>query len=152
MATRRHWSVRAFASKGFYGRRMVRFLIRAAVFFVSTAIGLLVAKLVLDDMSIDATAFLVVVVIVAVLQAILAPFVSRTTERSAPGLLGAAGLISTFIALVVANVAVDGLTITGVTTWILATLIVWLVTMVAAFLLPLILVKFGVEKARQRRD
>jgi hypothetical protein len=131
---------------------MIRFLVRAAIFFVSTAIGLLVAKLVLDDMSIDATAFLVVVVIVAVLQAVLAPFIARTTARNAPALLGAAGLISTFIALVIANVVVEGLTIKGVTTWILATLIVWLVTMIAAFLLPVILVKLGLEQARQRRD
>ena len=131
---------------------MIRFLVRAAIFFVSTAIGLLIAKLVLDDMSIDATAFLLVVVIVAVLQAALAPFTAKTTERNAPALLGAAGLISTFIALVVANVVVDGLTITGALTWILATLIVWLVTMIAAFLLPVILVKAGVSSARQRRE
>ena len=131
---------------------MIRFLIRAAIFFVATAIGLLVAKLVLDDMSIDATAFFVVVIIVAVLQSVLAPFIAKSTARSAPALLGAAGLISTFIALVVANIAVEGLTITGVSTWILATLIVWLVTMIAAFLLPLILVKLGLEKARARRN
>jgi hypothetical protein len=131
---------------------VIRFLVRAAIFFVSTAIGLLIAKLVLDDMSIDATAFLVVVVIVAVLQATLAPFIAKTTARNAPALLGAAGLISTFIALVVANVVVDGLTITGAMTWILATLIVWLVTMIAAFLLPVILVKAGVSSARQRRE
>ena len=131
---------------------MIRFLVRAAIFFVSTALGLLIAKLVLDDMSIDATAFFVVVVVVAMLQAILAPFMARTTARSAPALLGAAGLISTFIALVVANVVVDGLTITGVTTWILATVIVWLGTMIAAFLLPVILVRAGVSSARQRRE
>jgi uncharacterized protein YacL len=131
---------------------MIRFLVRTAVFLVSTAVGLLVAALVLDDMSIDATAFIVVVVIVAVLQAVLAPFITKSTVRNAPALLGAAGLISTFIALVVANVVVDGLTISGLGTWVLATLIVWLVTMVAAFLLPLILVKLGVETARERRD
>ena len=131
---------------------MIRFLVRAAIFLVSTAIGLLVAKLVLDDMSIDATAFLVVVVIVAVLQAVIAPFIAKTTARNAPALLGAAGLISTFIALVVANVVVEGLTIKGLSTWILATLIVWLVTMIAAFLLPLILAALGLEQARQRRD
>ena len=130
---------------------MIRFLIRTAVFLVSTAIGLVVAMLVLDDMSIDATAFIVVVVIVAVLQAVLAPFLAKSTARNAPALLGGVGLISTFIALVVDNVAVDGLTITGVSTWVLATLIVWIVTMIASFLLPVILVKLGVEKARDRR-
>lgn len=131
---------------------MIRFLIRTAVFFVSTAVGLIVAMLVLDDMSIDATAFLVVVVIVAVLQAVLAPFLAKSTARNAPALLGGVGLISTFVGLVVANVAVDGLTITGIGTWVLATLIVWLVTMIAAFLLPVILVKFGLEQARERRS
>ena len=131
---------------------MIRFLVRTAIFFVSTAVGLLIAKLVLDDMSIDATAFLVVIVVVALLQALLAPIMAKMTERNAPALLGAAGLLSTFIALVVANVVVDGLTITGVTTWILATLIVWLGTMIAAFLLPVILVKAGVSSARQRRE
>jgi hypothetical protein len=129
---------------------MIRFLVRMAIFFVSTAIGLLIAKLVLDDMSIDATAFLIVVVIVSVLQSVLAPFIAKTTARNAPALLGAAGLISTFIALVVANVVVEGLTITGALTWVLATLIVWLVTMIAAFMLPLILVKLGLDAARTR--
>ena len=131
---------------------MIRFLVRTVVFLVSTAIGLLVAMALLDDMSIDATAFIVVVVIVALLQAVLAPFIAKTTARNAPALLGAAGLISTFIALVVANVVVGGLTITGLDTWVFATVIVWLVTMLAAFLLPLILVKLGIENARQRRD
>ena len=129
---------------------MIRFLVRAGIFFVSTAIGLLIAKIVLDDMSIDATAFLVVVLVVALLQAIFAPFVSKTTERNAPALLGGVGLISTFLALVIANVFVDGLTITGVSTWIFATLIVWLVTMIAAFILPFILVKAGISAARDR--
>jgi uncharacterized membrane protein YvlD (DUF360 family) len=131
---------------------MIRFLVRAAIFVVSTAIGLFVAQLLLSDMSIDFTAFLIVVVIVAVLQAVVAPFVTKTTERNAPALLGAAGLISTFIALLVANVVVDGLSIKGLGTWILATLIVWLVTMIAAFVLPFLLVKMGLEQARERRD
>ena len=42
----------------------------------------------------------------------------------------------------------DGLTIRGATTWILATLIVWLATMLASILLPVILVKAGVESLR----
>jgi hypothetical protein len=131
---------------------MIRFLIRAAVFLVSAAIGLLVAKLTLDDMSIDASAFIGVVVIFAVLQSVLAPFIAKVTARNAPAILGATGLISTFLALLVAEVVSDGFTITGVSTWVLATLIVWIVTMLATLLLPIILVKSGVEAARDRRS
>jgi hypothetical protein len=131
---------------------MIRFLIRAVIFLASAAIGLLVAKLTLDDMSIDASAFIGVVVIFAVLQSVLAPFIAKVTARNAPAILGATGLISTFLALLVAEVVSDGFTITGVSTWVLATLIVWIVTMLATLLLPIILVKAGVDAARDRRS
>ena len=131
---------------------MIRFLVRAAIFLASAAIGLLVAKLTLDDMSIDASSFIAVVVIFAVLQSVLAPFIAKVTARNAPAILGATGLISTFIALVVADVASDGLTISGASTWLLATLIVWLVTMLATVLLPIILVKLGIQAARDGRS
>ena len=131
---------------------MIRFLVRAAIFLASAAIGLLVAKLVLDDMTIDAASFVAVVVIFAVLQSVLSPFIAKVTARNAPALLGATGLISTFLALLVADLVSDGMSITGASTWLLATLIVWLVTMLATLLLPIILVKAGVENARNRRD
>jgi hypothetical protein len=131
---------------------MIRFLIRAAIFLMSAAIGLLVAKVTLDGMTIDVSAFIGVVVIFAVLQSVLAPFIAKVTNRNAPALLGATGLISTFLALLVAEVVSDGFTITGIDTWFLATLIVWLVTMVATLLLPIILVKAGLEQARERRS
>jgi hypothetical protein len=131
---------------------MIRFLVRAAIFLASAAIGLLVAKLTLDDMSIDASSFIAVVVIFAVIQSVLAPFIAKVTARNAPAILGATGLISTFIALVVADVVSDGMTISGADTWLFATLIVWIVTMLATLLLPIILVKLGVQAARDRRS
>ena len=46
----------------------------------------------------------------------------------------------------------DSLTIDGgVSTWLAAIVIVWLATALATLLIPLILVKFGVEAARARR-
>ncbi len=131
---------------------MIRFLVRAAIFLVSAAIGLLVAKVTLDGMTINASSFIAVVVIFAVLQSVLAPFFAMATARNAPALLGATGLISTFVALLVADLVSDGFTITGVDTWVLATLIVWITTMLATLLLPIILVKLGIESARERRS
>jgi len=57
--------------------------------------------------------------------------------------------VSTFIALLISEVIFDGFTITGVSTWIFATLIVWIVTMLGAWLLPLIFLK---RAADNRRD
>lgn len=131
---------------------MIRFLVRTVIFLVSAAIGLMVAKFTLDDMSIDASSFIGVVVIFAVLQSVLAPFIAKVTARNAPAILGATGLISTFIALLVCDIVSDGFTIDGASTWLLATLIVWLTTMVATLLLPLILVKLGVQRAREQRS
>ena len=133
---------------------MIRFLVRAAIFFASSAIGLVVANAVLDDMSIDPLipAFFYVVVIFTVLQSLFAPFLAKVTARNASALLGAVGLISTFLALLIAATVSDGLTISGASTWLYASLIVWLVTMLATLLIPLILVKMGVQAARDRRD
>lgn len=131
---------------------VIRFLVRAAIFLVSAAIGLLVAMWTLNDMSIDAGSFLIVVVVFAVLQSVLAPWLATTARRSAPALLGGIGLISTFVALLLTALFSDGLTIDGASTWLLASLIVWLVTMVATLLLPFLLVKAGVQAARERRD
>jgi hypothetical protein len=128
---------------------MLRLLVRTIVFFASSAIGLIVADALLDDMSVSANGFLITLVIFAVLQTVIAPFIARVTARNATALLGGAGLISTFVALVVAHVVGDSLAISGVVTWIAATVIVWLATAIATLLIPLALVKLGVQAARR---
>ena len=128
---------------------MIRLLVRTLIFFASSAIGLIVADLLLDDMSVSASGFLITLAIFAVLQTVIAPFIARVTARNAAALLGGAGLISTFIALAVATVVGDSLQISGVSTWLVATVIVWLATALATLLIPLILVKARVQAARR---
>jgi uncharacterized membrane protein YvlD (DUF360 family) len=130
---------------------MIRFLIRAAVYLVAAAIGLLVASLVLDGFSVSASSFLYVVVIFALVQSVITPLITQATGRNAPALAGGASLFSALIALIVTAAISDGLTIDGLGTWIGAAVIIWLVSMVAAFLLPLLLVKMGVQHVRERR-
>lgn len=55
--------------------------------------------------------------------------------------LGGIGLISTFVALFVANLVPYGLSIRGLKAWVFATLIVWVVTSLATLLLPKLLPK-----------
>ncbi len=129
---------------------MIRFLINAAIYLGAAAVGLVVAALVLDDFTVDVGPFIVVVAIFAALQGVLAPFITRTAHRNAPALVGGAGLITTFVALVLTDVISDGLTIRGVGTWIVATLIVWIATMIASLLLPVFFVKKAVDERRDR--
>jgi len=130
---------------------VVRLLIRVAIWLGSAAVGLLVAKLVLDDMTIDAGSFFFVVVIFAALQAILSPFMAKVAVRHAPALLGGAGLVTTFVSLLIVTMVSPGMSITGVDTWVFATLIVWIVTMLASWLLPLLLAKRTAAGLRDRR-
>ncbi|CUR60330.1 conserved membrane hypothetical protein [metagenome] len=127
---------------------MIRLLIRTAIFLGSAAIGLLVASLLLDDFHITASGFLFVVVVYAVLQSVLSPFLTMVAAKNASAFLGGMGLVSTFVALLIVTIVGDALTINGATTWILATLIVWLATALASFLLPMFLVKKAVETHR----
>jgi uncharacterized membrane protein YvlD (DUF360 family) len=123
---------------------------RAVIWLGSAAIGLLVAKLVLDDMTIDAASFLFVVVIFSVMQAVLAPFTAKVTAQNASALLGGVGLLSTFTALLITSAVAEGMSISGLDTWVFASLIVWIVTMLGSFLLPLLVGRRLVGRARDR--
>ena len=127
---------------------MIRFLIRTAIFFLAAGIGLFVASIVVSGMSISITSFIAVVLIFAVIQALLAPLFTKVSERNAPALTGGAGLVTTFLALLITNVISDGLTIRGASAWLFATIIVWITTMIAAFILPFLLVKKAVNNRR----
>lgn len=131
---------------------MIRLLVRALILLIAAAIGLLVAVSVVDGMSVSATSFIVVVVLFAVIQSVLAPFFARIAHRNAPALLGGVGLITTFVSLLITSWVSDGLTISGTSAWIEATLIVWIVTMLAALIVPVVLVKLGLQAAADRRS
>jgi len=127
---------------------MVRILIRAVVFLASAALGLWVASLVLEAFVLSLQGFLVTIVVFAAAQSVLSPFIAKVTARSAPAFLGGVGLVATFVALLLATLIGDGLVISGWQTWILATLIVWLVTALATVLLPLLFVRKAIDRSR----
>jgi hypothetical protein len=57
--------------------------------------------------------FLTAVVVFAVAQSILAPFVAKMTRRHTPAFLGGLGLASTLVALLLAALLSRGLSIRG---------------------------------------
>jgi len=56
--------------------------------------------------------------------------------------------VTTFVGLLVTTLISDGLQINGATTWLLATLVVWLAALLADLILPVLLVKKAVNTSR----
>lgn len=132
---------------------MIMFLIRALIFLVSAAIGLIAADLILPGFQIDWSdwwGFVLAIVIFAVLQSVLAPWLARVAQRNAPALLGGIGIVSAFVALlIVVLIPSAGITIGAPWwTWIIAPVIVWLFTALATWLLPALFIKKKVQENR----
>ncbi len=129
---------------------MIRLLVRTAIVLVGNAVGLIVAWLVLDDFHINVTGFIVSLIIFTVATALMTPFLSNVMQRnrSASSALGGVALISTFVALVITDLLSDGLEISGIGTWIAATVIVWLGALIAVFVLPFLGLKKYLEEKR----
>lgn len=120
---------------------MIRFLLRIAVFLGSSAIGLLVASLIVPGVTLRPLGFLTAVVLFTVAQAILSPFFLKMASRYASAFLGGIGLVSTLAALILASLFSSGISIRGIGSWIAATVLVWLVTAIATLVLPALVLK-----------
>ena len=127
---------------------MIRLVVRTVIAVAANAVGLIVAALVLDRMEIDVTSFVVAVVIFTVVFAVLQPFLAVQLRRLGPAALGGVSLIATLVALVITDLLSDGFTISGVTTWVLAALFVWLGALIAEFVLPYLGLKRYLEESR----
>jgi uncharacterized membrane protein YvlD (DUF360 family) len=127
---------------------VIRLLVRLLIAVLSNAVGLIVAAAVLDGMSLDATGFIVAVVVYTVVFALLQPFLISVLRRSPAPVLGGVALIATLVSLIVTALLTDGLSISGIGTWFAATVIVWLASVLAAFLLPFLGLKKFLDDRR----
>jgi putative membrane protein len=126
---------------------MIRMLIGFVVQLVANALGLIVASWILDDVTISGTAFFVAVLIFTVVYAVAQPFFTQMAINT-PALRGGVALVATLVGLIVTTLVSDGLSIDGGVTWIAATVIVWLVSLLGVFVLPLLFLKKKVEERR----
>lgn len=127
---------------------MIRMLLRAVVFLGSSAIGLVLASLLVPGMTVRPAGLITAVLVFSLAQAILAPFVFKTASKHASAFLGGIGLLSTLIALILASVLTTGLSIRGIGSWIAATVLVWLITAVATLVLPTVV---GLKAVRAKK-
>jgi hypothetical protein len=128
---------------------MLRLIISVIIRLAANGLGLIVAAIVLDDMTLTVAAFILDVVIFTIVVLIAQPVVQKAALKQSDALLGSSALIAAFVALVITAWLSDGLQISGAVTWLLATIIVWAASLLAAVLLPMIFVKRAVQENRR---
>jgi len=127
---------------------MVRLLAAVVLRLLANAAGLLIAAAVLDGFRVTATAFVWVVVLFTLIEVVLDPLVLKISIQYAPVLRGGVALVTTLVGLIVVTIVSDGLQVSGMTAWVVGTLIVWLGGVLAALLLPLFLFKKTMSQRR----
>jgi len=120
---------------------MLRLLANVTLSLLANAIGLLAAAWLLEGFSIESVSFIIAVGIFTLSTAILGPLVLSIAIKNATYLVGGIALVTTFVGLLITNLLSDGISIQGVDTWVFATLIIWIFSIIGNLLLPLILFK-----------
>ena len=109
---------------------MTRFGIRVVLAVVANAIALVIAAVLLDGVEIEAASFVVAVAIFSIASLVIRPVVVLIVIRRVRPLIGVVALVTTFAVLLITELLSDGLSIDGALDWVLATVIVWLATLV----------------------
>lgn len=131
---------------------MIRLAATAAIAVLANAVGLLVAAVVLDDMALDAVGFVTAVLLFTLTSVLVEPLLRQMALRNVPALLGGTALVATLVSLIVTVAIGDGLRISGVPTWVVATVVVWAVALAARLLLPLVIFKQVLAEGAARRS
>ena len=129
---------------------MIRFLVRTVIVLIGNAVGLIVASLLFDGFHIGVTGFVLSLIVFTVAVALFTPFLTSAMQRgrSNSAAVGGVALISTFLALLVTDLFTDGLNIDGIGTWIGSTVVVWLASLLAVFILPFLGLKKYLDERR----
>lgn len=118
---------------------MLRLLARTVLVLLANAVGLIAATLSLAGFSIDVRSFAIALAIFTGATVLLGPVVTALARRHASFLMGGIAIVTTLVGLVVTRLLSDGIVIRGLGTWVSATFIIWLFSVVATVVLPLFL-------------
>jgi len=130
---------------------VILWLMRTGLAVAANAVGLIVAATVLDRMGLDTSGFIIAVLIFSGVQMLMRPAITSFAIKYQPAFAGSSAVVAAFIALVVTTIVSDGLTIDGFGTWIAATVIVWLISLVGAIVLPMIFLKKRIAESNSGR-
>ncbi|GAB2654838.1 phage holin family protein [Prescottella soli] len=112
------------------------------------AVALIVVHFVLPGVDLSFTGFFVALGVFTLAHMILGPFVLSVAQHYAAPLEGGVGLVATLLALWVASLFPDGIQISGVKSWVVAPIIVWVVTALGGW----IFMAFVIDRWLKRRS
>jgi hypothetical protein len=112
----------------------LRFIAWVVVELVTSAVALLIAATLVDGFDIDTLAFPIVVVVFTLIGALTQPVVEAFIKKNAQLLARSIDLIAAFFTLLVTDLVSSNLNISGVSAWILGTLIVWGASLLTALI------------------
>jgi uncharacterized membrane protein YvlD (DUF360 family) len=105
-------------------------ILRVVLAAAANAIMLLVAAALFDKITINAVTFLIAVVIFTAAALVVKPVAERLAGEYASGVTWVAGLVTTYLALLITDILSSGLSIEGIGTWIMGTIVVWIGTLI----------------------
>lgn len=125
---------------------MIRLLVRILLQFISSALGLFLASLVLPGFTIEAVGFLVSLLFFVGISFLIEPLLLKMSLQYVPALRGGIAFVTTFVSLLLTTLFTDALSIDDLTTWVIAPLIIWLCILLASVILPLFMFKKILQK------
>ncbi len=125
---------------------MIRFLAQITLILLANAAGIIIATIVLPGFTINAIGFITSVVFFTTVELLFERFVAKVALQYVPALRGGIALVTTFVGLLLTNIWTSGLEIQGVSTWLLAPMIIWLTVVIMGTVLPMVLFKDILQK------
>jgi hypothetical protein len=114
---------------------LVRWGIRIAASLVGIAVGIAVSVALLDDFAATTAGIVEATIVFWIVHIIVNFFAVKVLIRQpSVAMAGLLALASTIVSLIIVNLIVSDISISGATTYILATLIIWITTAVADLL------------------
>lgn len=126
----------------------MRFLFQLLSQIVLGAIALIVIHFALPGVTLHIAGFFIALGVFTLAHALLGPFVLSIAQRYAAPLAGGVGLVATLLALWVATLFKGGIEIHGVDSWVLAPIIVWVITALGGWLIMALLVDKRLAKRK----
>jgi len=123
---------------------LARWGIRLLSSLIGIAAGLVLASALLSGLSMNLTAVVEATIVFWIVHLVVQFLALRILIRQpSVAMVGLLALASTVVSLIVVNLIVSGLTIKGTSTYLWATLIVWITTSIGDFI--------GTRRIRERR-
>lgn len=127
---------------------MVRMLAVTVLTIVGNALGIWITSLLVPGFVLSVWGFTTTVLFFTVAQIILAPLMLKISIKHLPAMRGGVQLVTIFVVLILTVWFTEALRINGISAWVVSPLIIWVVTLAAGILLPMVLFKKALNRSR----